>query len=44
MRPLDQLAPPRPTLLRVVSVYSLRAYVLVALVIVGVKVFSPFIG
>lgn len=44
MRPVDQLAPPRPTLLRVVSVYSLRAYVIVALVIVGIKAFSPFIG
>jgi NRAMP (natural resistance-associated macrophage protein)-like metal ion transporter len=39
---LDQLAPPRQTLLRKVSVYGLRAYIVVAIIIVGVKVFSPF--
>jgi len=43
MPPLDQLPRPRPTLLRQVSVYGLRAYVVVALVIVGIKVFSPFV-
>ncbi len=40
---LDQLPKPRQTLLRKASVYSLRAYVVVAVVIVGVKVFSPFV-
>jgi len=40
---LDQLAKPRQILLRTVSIYSLRAYVVVAVVIVGVKVFSPFL-
>ena len=43
MKPLDQLARPHQTLLRKVSVYGLRGYVIVALVIVGVKVFSPFV-
>lgn len=43
MRPLDQLAPPRRTLLRRLSVFAMRAYVIVAVVIVGVKVFSPFV-
>jgi hypothetical protein len=43
MRPLDQLAPARQTLMRQVSVISLRAYLLVAIVVVGVKVFSPFV-
>lgn len=40
MRPLEDLA---QSTLRIVSVYALRAYVVVALVIVGVKVFSPFV-
>jgi NRAMP (natural resistance-associated macrophage protein)-like metal ion transporter len=40
---LDQLAKPRQRLLRTVGVYSLRAYVIVAVAIVGVKVFSPFV-
>ena len=40
---LDQLPVPRKTLLRTTSVYALRAYVVVAVVIVGVKVFSPFV-
>jgi len=40
---LDQLPKPRQTLLRTVSVYSLRAYVVVAVVIVGIRVFSPFV-
>src|SRR5579875_59775 len=40
---LDQLPKPRETLLRKVSVYGLRAYIVVAVVIVGVKVFSPFV-
>ena len=40
---LDQLPVPRKTLLRTTSVYALRAYVVVAVIIVGVKVFSPFV-
>jgi len=40
---LDQLPKPRQTLLRTVSVYGLRAYVVIAVIIVGVKVFSPFV-
>ncbi|MHB1783052.1 MAG: NRAMP family divalent metal transporter, partial [Acidimicrobiales bacterium] len=40
---LDQLARPQQTLFRKVSVYGMRAYVVVAVVIVGVKVFSPFV-
>jgi NRAMP (natural resistance-associated macrophage protein)-like metal ion transporter len=43
MPPLDQLPTPRRTLLRQVSVYGLRAYMLAALVIVAVKVFHPFV-
>jgi Mn2+/Fe2+ NRAMP family transporter len=43
MKPLDQLAPPQQSLLRSVSVYGLRAYLVVAVVIVGVKVFAPFV-
>jgi NRAMP (natural resistance-associated macrophage protein)-like metal ion transporter len=43
MKPLDQLAPVRQTLLRQVSVLSLRAYLVVAMVVVGIKVFSPYI-
>ncbi len=43
MRPLEELAAPRRSMLRIVSVYALRAYVVVALIIVGVKVFSPFV-
>jgi hypothetical protein len=38
---LDMLAKPRQTLLRTVSVYGLRAHVIVAVVIVGERVFSP---
>jgi len=44
MPPLDMLPAPRTTLLRTISVYGLRIYVIAALIIVGVKVFSPFIG
>jgi NRAMP (natural resistance-associated macrophage protein)-like metal ion transporter len=43
MPPLDRLPAPRKTLLRIISVYGLRAYVIAALIIVGIKVFSPFI-
>jgi NRAMP (natural resistance-associated macrophage protein)-like metal ion transporter len=43
MPPLDQLAPPERTLLRTASIWTLRVYVVAALVIVGVKVFSPFV-
>jgi NRAMP (natural resistance-associated macrophage protein)-like metal ion transporter len=40
---LDQLPKPRRTLLRSLSVYGLRAYLVIAIVVVGVKVFSPFV-
>jgi Mn2+/Fe2+ NRAMP family transporter len=40
---LDQLPKPRPTFLRAVSIYSLRAYIVASVIIVGVKVFSPFV-
>lgn len=40
---IDQLARPQQTLFRKVSVYGLRAYVIIALIIVGIKVFSPFV-
>jgi len=40
---LDRLPKPRKTLLRTVSVYGLRAYLVVAVTVVGVKVFSPFV-
>jgi hypothetical protein len=43
MPPLEALPAPRKTLLRTVSVYGLRLYVVIAVIIVGVKVFSPFI-
>ncbi|MDA8266336.1 MAG: divalent metal cation transporter [Actinomycetota bacterium] len=43
MPPVALLERPHQTLLRTASVYSLRAYVIVAVVIVGVKVFSPFV-
>jgi hypothetical protein len=43
MKPIDQLAPAHRTLLRQVSVMSLRAYLVLAMVVVGVKVFSPYI-
>lgn len=44
MKPLDQLAPPRSTLLRQASIIALRGYLVIAMVVVGIKVFSPFIG
>ena len=40
---LEELPKPRKTLLRTASVYSLRAYLVVAVAVVGVKVFSPFL-
>ncbi len=42
MRPLDQLAPPPTNMLRYVSLMSLRLYLFVAMVAIGVKVFHPF--
>jgi hypothetical protein len=44
MPPVSLLARPRHTLVRTLSVYGLRAYVIVAVVIVGIKVFRPFVG
>jgi Mn2+/Fe2+ NRAMP family transporter len=43
MSPLDQLTPAPKTMLRQVSLVSLRVYLIVALVVVAIKVFSPFI-
>jgi len=43
MPPLERLPRPRPTLLRTISVYGLRFYLVAAVLIVGVKAFSPFL-
>ncbi|HLH65338.1 MAG TPA: NRAMP family divalent metal transporter [Solirubrobacteraceae bacterium] len=44
MAPLDRLPRPRPSLLRSMSLYGLRAYMTGAAVIVGVRALRPFIG
>jgi Mn2+/Fe2+ NRAMP family transporter len=42
MKPLDQLAPPPKNLMRSVSLMSLRLYLIVAMIAVGLKVFHPY--
>jgi|SRR5579875_3471970 len=43
MPPLAELGKPLPSTLRTVSLMALRAYLIVAVVIVGVKVFTPYV-
>jgi hypothetical protein len=44
IRPPSSVAPPRATLLRQASIIALRGYLVIAMIVVGIKVFSPFLG